>query len=523
MIGSRTIWALVSAGLCVGCAFVPRGDEKFRMDKPVLSADRARYVGSDPAGEFPVPTKDQVEAAWGKPDVVEPPRRVIAEAPGQAVEPGKDGVRLGRVLLWGKPDSGGTTFGVRNERWIYKDGRRWTGTWIWILIVPIPLLYPTTNQLAVEFSGESVVALETVNTAHDPTTICGIGFAPAPIPVPVPLCGSLGQREFNRGRFVSARQLLSPMAAGVATTLAGTSGAVGSNDGSGAAARFKYPQGVATDKAGNVYVADTENHLIRKITPAGRVTTLAGSAGVAGSSDGTGPAASFNRPQGVAVDNAGNVYVADTYNHTIRKVTPEGAVSTLAGTADVVGGADGMGPAAGFSYPGSVATDRAGNVYVADTNNDAIRRITPRGLVTTLAGTVGTVGSSDGAGTAASFHAPRGVTTDEAGNLYVADTANNVIRKIAPGGVVTTLASPVAFDRPAGIAIDGAGDIYVADTGSNAIRKITREGVLTLAGPVTGGFSLPSGIATDGAGNVYVADTNNSIIRKLAPAPTVGR
>ena len=159
------------------------------------------------------------------------------------------------------------------------------------------------------------------------------------------------------------------------TTLAGVGAAsIGSADGTGSAARFYYPSGVATDSSGNVYVADSSNNTIRKITPAGVVTTLAGLAGSFGSVDGTGSAARFNDPTGVAADSSGNVYVGDSANHTIRKITPAGVVTTLAGLARSHGSADGTGSAARFSDPQGVATDSSGNVYVADTDNSTIRK-----------------------------------------------------------------------------------------------------------------------------------------------------
>ena len=169
----------------------------------------------------------------------------------------------------------------------------------------------------------------------------------------------------------------------------GLAGSYGSADGTGSAARFYCPCGVAVDSAGNVYVADSDNHTIRKVTPGGVVTTLAGLAGSSGSADGTGSAARFYDPYGVAVDSAGNVYVADYRNHTIRKVTPGGVVTTLAGLAGSSGSADGTGSAARFYYPYGVAVDSAGNVYVADTCNNTIRKVTPGGVVTTLAGVAG--------------------------------------------------------------------------------------------------------------------------------------
>ena len=229
-------------------------------------------------------------------------------------------------------------------------------------------------------------------------------------------------------------------------TLADPLGGSGYSDGIESAARFSLPSGIAVDSAGNVYVADYENSTIRKITPGGVVSTLAGLAGFAGSADGTGSAAQFSHPSGVAVDSAGNVYVADTGNHTIRKVTPAGVVTTLAGNAFIIsdgfprgGYADGTGSAARFNYPTGVAVDSAGNLYVADGNN-TIRKVTPAGVVTTLAGLAGGVGSEDGTGIGARFNLPHGVAADSTSNVYVADTENHIIRKVTPAGVVTTLA-----------------------------------------------------------------------------------
>ena len=336
--------------------------------------------------------------------------------------------------------------------------------------------------------------------------------------------------------------------AGVVTTLAGTVGVTGSADGTGATARFSSPRGIATDSGGNVYVSDTGNHTIRKITPAGVVTTLAGTASVTGSADSTGAAASFNIPQGIATDTSGNVYVGDYGNGTVRKITPAGVVTTLAGTAGVAGSADGTGAAARFSYLRSVATDASGNVYVADSGNKTIRKITPGGVVTTLAGTAGVSGSADGTGAAAKFSDPQDIASDASGNVYVSDTGNHTIRKITPAGVVTTLAGTAGvsgsadgtgatarFDFPHGITNDASGNVYVSDTGNNTIRKITPAGVVTtlagaagvtLSGSADGtgaaaSFDGPLGIATDASGNVYVADFDSNTIRKITPTGVV--
>jgi hypothetical protein len=189
------------------------------------------------------------------------------------------------------------------------------------------------------------------------------------------------------------------------------------------------------DGAGNVYVADSNNSTVRKVTPSGLVTTPAGRAGQSGSADGIGAAARFNNPNSVAVDTATNVYVADTYNHTIRKVTPTRLVTTLAGLAGTAGSADGTGNTARFNYPSGVAVDTAGNIYVADTYNNTIRKVTPVGTnwaVTTLGGWAGGFGTADGTGSAARFSNPNGIAVDIAGNVYVADYYLSTIRKGYP-------------------------------------------------------------------------------------------
>jgi hypothetical protein len=276
------------------------------------------------------------------------------------------------------------------------------------------------------------------------------------------------------------------------SALAGAAGQQGSTDGTGVAALFRQPNGVAQDSAGNVYIADTGNSLIRKVTAAGVVTTLAGSSSNQAYRDGVGTAAWFNASTALTIDSLGNVFVADTANSVIRKIATDGTVTTLAGTAGSTGSADGTSAAARFNQPAGIIVDSAGNLYVSDTNNHTIRKVTSAGVVTTLAGLAGVSGSSDGTGTAAQFNLPRGLCYDGSGNLYVADTANSSIRKVTTAGVVTTFAglSTVSglldgtgieswFNQPRDVKIDSSGNLYVADTGNAAIRKITAAGVVT--------------------------------------------
>jgi sugar lactone lactonase YvrE len=331
------------------------------------------------------------------------------------------------------------------------------------------------------------------------------------------------------------------------STLAGAAHASGYADGAGAAARFYLPTGVAVDGAGNVYVADAGNDTIRVVAPSGAVRTLAGMASPRGSADRVGSAARFKGPMGVATDRAGVAYVADFSNHTIRRITPSGAVSTLAGTAGVRGSADGRSAAAAqFNYPTAVAVDAAGNAYVADSKNHTIRKIATSGAVSTLAGTAGAAGSTDGAGAAARFDTPRGVAVDREGNVYVADSGTHTVRKVGPSGQVSTLAGragaagaadgtgPAArFRTPKGVVVDGAGNVYVADSGNHAVRKIGPSGpVSTLAGRAgaaggrrgadsTARFGDPTGLAVDGAGNVYVADPEHGSVHVIAPSGKV--
>jgi len=293
--------------------------------------------------------------------------------------------------------------------------------------------------------------------------------------------------------------------AGVVSTLAGTPGASGSVDDAGSAARFQGPQGLAIDGAGSLYVADTNNQVIRKVVPAtGAVTTVAGLAGSTGSSDGLGSAARFNLPTGVAVDAAGNLYVADADNDTIREIQPSGLVSTLAGLAGYSGSADGTGSAARFDSPSALAVDASGHVFVADSGNFTIRQIViATGATSTLAGLAGTSGSVDGIGSAVRFYQPAGIAADDNGDLYIADTDNDLVRL----GIM-----------PAAPAIQSQPQSQTATTGASAQFSVTASGRpaptyqwyfngTAISGAIGSSYSL-TGAQSGNAGSYTVVVTN---------------
>lgn len=322
------------------------------------------------------------------------------------------------------------------------------------------------------------------------------------------------------------------------STLAG-SGSSGSSNGTGAGATFNTPTDVQIGPDGNVYIAELSGQKIRKITPAGVVTTFAGS--TSGFANGTGTAAKFNSPHNIVFDKSGNMFVTDYGNHKIRKITPAGVVTTFAGSTP--GYANGTGTAAKFNNPFAMCIDTFDNLYVFDWRNYRIRKITPAGVVTTFAGS-GQDAFANGTGTAAKFQFLSGMTCDKEGNIYTASYVNNCIRKITPAGVVTTYAgvkgssshvngtlSAIRFKSPSGLSIDAAGTMFITDESDHRIRMIRNGQSYTLGGNGTGSFAngsqsvsrfkYPRSIVHDEAGNLYLCDYGNQRIRKIAiPACT---
>jgi sugar lactone lactonase YvrE len=300
------------------------------------------------------------------------------------------------------------------------------------------------------------------------------------------------------------------------------SGSSGFADGAGAAAQFYDPfSGVAVDGEGSIIIVDQWNHRVRKLTPDGTVSTLAGS-GSRGFADGAGTAAQFYYPTGVAVDGEGSIIITDLGNHRVRKITPDGTVSTLAGSGNK-GFVDGPGATAQFYDPYGVAVDGEGSIIIADRGNKRVRKITPDGTVSTLAGS-GSAGFADGAGAAAQFRSPGWVAVDGEGSIIMTDYGNNRVRKITPDGTVSTLAgsesegfadgagAAALFDGPRGVAVDGEGSIIIAEFYNKRLRKITPEGTVST---LFAGSCEFNGVAIDADGCVIVC-TRESTVAKIA-------
>lgn len=321
------------------------------------------------------------------------------------------------------------------------------------------------------------------------------------------------------------------------STLAG-SGLPGLQDGTIRSARFLRPIGLTSDRSNNWFVVDSGNHVIRQINRFGIVTTFAGR-GAAGFSDGIGRVAMFNEPNAIAIDRSGNLFVSDAGNFRIRKIAPNGQVTTIAGSGRE-GNNEGPAREAEFVYPAGVAIDRSGAIYVADRGAHRIKRITPAGIVMIAAGT-GEPGIENGTAILAKFHAPTGIAFDEVDNLYVADSGSHTVRRIDPSGVVITVAGSglpgyrdgvreeARFFEPTGVAVDREGNLIITDSKNHRIRKIKLpEGrVTTLAGNGRPGdlngpsnsaeFNSPAGLDVDPVGQIVIADSANHQLRGLNP------
>lgn len=321
-----------------------------------------------------------------------------------------------------------------------------------------------------------------------------------------------------------------------AITMAGAAGAMGTNDGLGSAARFNLPRHVAHDANDNLYVTDYGNDTIRKITPAGTVSTFAGTPGVAGTNDGSISTALFNYPHGIALDNAGNIFLTDLSTNgsggTVRKITPDGTVITIAGTQGVGGTTDGAGPEAQFRSPWGIAVDSQDNVFVSDFST--IRELTsPDGTnwtVTTIAGLPNINGYADGTNNKARFSYPDGLAVDASDNIFVADELNDRLRQVQPSGTnwITTTLTDAGFQLSA-LALDTNENIYIAGQQTASVFKFfygTKWPAAEIAGNpgefgtnngtgITAKFYNPHGITLDNSGNLFVVDQLNDNVRKL--------
>ncbi|MFO0670739.1 MAG: hypothetical protein U0235_14095 [Polyangiaceae bacterium] len=350
---------------------------------------------------------------------------------------------------------------------------------------------------------ESHHNIRRVTASRDVTTIAGVADSPGAADgagttarfnqpwgvTSLPTGGLVVTDQVNRTlRFVTA--------SGDVTTLAGLASGAGSADGVGAAARFRMPSGQpSADSAGNVVVPDAANHTIRRVTPAGVVTTLAGAAEQSGNQDGVAGAARFTQPRALTVDAVGNIFIADSGNHLIRKLTPGGDVSTVAGSRATYGAADGAGSDAQFYFPAGIAVDESGVLFVADMMNATIRRIDTGGVVTTIAGSPGVFGHADGFGNAATFSYPSGLAIGPGGELLVVDSGNGTIRKVGLDGQVVTIAgapgvrghedglgADARFNYPVQIAATSSGALFIADSWNCTVRRFLGGVLSTVVG-----------------------------------------
>lgn len=397
--------------------------------------------------------------------------------------------------------------------------------------------FDSPEGIAVDGSGNVIVAdqgnetIRKITAEGNVTTLAGvvnsIGFVDGP--------GSKGARFYfptgvaadeSGNVFVADsgnRTIRKITAEGIVSTWAGAVSLVvnlGENpnpttnvDGTGNAARFGWPTALALDRSGSLFVSDSSNYTIRKITAGGVVTTLAGTVGIRGSADGSGSAARFGRMFGVAADGSGNLFVADSENFTIRRITAEGLVTTLAGSPESSGYADGIGSAARFFGRGGVAVDDSGNVFVADSGNSVIRKITPAGVVSTIGGLFGHSGSSDGVGSAARFAQPYAVAVDRAGNLYIGDIGNNTIRVGRPVLPLFSITTPPQSQH---VNAGSRATLVTTTAGANLTYQWKKNGGV-IAGATSSTYVVASASAADmGFYSVEVSGPGGSIVSPVA-------
>jgi sugar lactone lactonase YvrE len=410
------------------------------------------------------------------------------------------------------------------------------------------------ESTSLSIGGTSVSVTETYGQAYLISTLAGGLLEPptAASATGVSISLSYGVAVDSSGNVYfpspSLNAVFKANTSGVVTRIAGTGSTGYSGDGGLAlGAQLNSPNGVAVDSLGNIYIADSGNYRIRKVATTGAITTVAGNGGCCNASGDGGPATSAQLyyPQDVAVDTSGNLYISDTNNQRIRKVAANGIITTVAGNGNYGYSGDG-GPAtsAELSYPQGVAVDASGNLYIADTNNNLIREVTVSGTITTVAGNGNCCGSGDGGpAIGAELGYPQGVAVDASGNLYIADSSDNSIRKVMNGIIATVAgnggggdsgdggpATSAQIGYPEGVAVDASGNLYLTDTGNERIRVVSAAGTIgTLVGGtvgdgrpgIFGALNYPQGVVRDSAANTYIADTSNNRVRKVAANGTI--
>jgi uncharacterized protein (TIGR03437 family) len=410
-------------------------------------------------------------------------------------------------------------------------------------------------------TGQSLLVVAYAAAVHAQVVITTIAGADRPFPnsslsaLQAPLGQTSGVAVDALGNVYVADQgnnmVMRVSPGGTLVAVAGNGNGAFSGDGGPALkASLHDPVGLAVDAAGNLYIADEFNHRIRKVTPDGTITTVAGTGTPGFSGDGgSAVAAQLDDPHDVKMDAAGNLYIADSINQRVREVSPAGIISTIAGNGTAAFSGDGgKATAAALNMPLSIALDATGNLYISDSVNQRVRKVAPNGTISTAAGN-GQTGFAGDAGPAvnAALNGPSGLSVDAQGNVYVADVVNNRIREISTGGIINTVAGngiqrfsgdggpavAASLDTPGDVAVDGMGNVWIADTNSARIRVVSLNGTINTAagnggpfagdgGPATGAvLNYPYGAALDGKGNVYIADTYNNRIRKVAQDGTI--